>query len=177
MNHQPFRGWLLSEDELTIEQAQALQDHLGSCDDCRQIESSWKELEAVIDRSSQLSPVPGFVGRWQIRLVEQQQHQQKLRGWYMIGATSLVVISLFVLVIFLLQSLLTAPDAYVAAIFDRLMVVLSIFFTIRNLVGSVTLPGPFFTLLGMVFLFGIISFMCVLWLATYRKISIARREA
>lgn len=177
MNHQPFRGWLFSEDELTVEQAQALRDHLDGCEACRQVESSWKEVEAVMDRSTQLMPAPGFVGRWQIRLVEHQQHQQRMRGWYLIGATSLVVISLFVLVVLQLQSLLTAPDTFLAAIFDRLMQVLSIFFTIRNMVGSIPLPSPIYSLLGMVFLVGIISFMSVLWLATYRKISLARREA
>jgi len=177
MNHQPFRGWLFSEDELTAEQNQSLHDHLDTCEACRQLVSSWKEVEAVMDRSTQLAPTPGFVARWQIRLVEQQHHQQKLRGWYMIGATSLVVVSLLVIVIIQLRSLIMAPDAYLAATFDRLMGVLSIFFTIRNMASSIFLPGPVYTLIGMVLLFGIISFMSVLWLATYRKISMARREA
>ena len=177
MNHQPFRGWLLSDDELTLEQSKALKEHLETCATCQQIESAWKELEAVIDRSVQLAPAPGFVGRWQVKLVEHQYHQQKLRSWYMIGATGLVVVSLMVLVILQLWSLIHAPDAYLAAMFDRLMGVLTIFYTIRNLVGSVSLPDLTYTLAGLVLLFGMISFMSVLWLATYRKMSMARREA
>ena len=176
MNHQPFRSWLLSADELSTEQAQALKAHLQTCDSCRLVESSWKELEAVIDRSAQLEPVSGFVERWQVRLVEHQYHQQKLRGWYTIGATSLVVISLLVLVVLQLWSLIQAPDVFLAAWFNRLMGVLSIFFTLRNLAGLFSLPGPVYTLAGIVLLSGIISFMSVFWLATYRRFSMARRE-
>jgi hypothetical protein len=177
MNHQPFRGWLLSDDELTVEQSKALQNHLETCESCQQVVTAWKELEAVIDRSAQLAPAPGFVGRWQIRLVEHQNHQQQLRGWYVIGATGLVVASLLVLVIVQLWSLIHAPDAYLAAMFERLMGVLSIFLTVRNMVSSVSIPEIGYTFAGIVLLIGMISFMSVLWLATYRKMSMARREA
>ncbi len=177
MNHQPFRSWLLSEDELTIEQSQALQSHLRDCVACRRIDSSWKELQAVIERSTELAPAPGFVDRWQVRLVEKKQHEQRLRSWYTIGGTSLVVISLLVLVAVQIWALVEAPNAYIAAIFDQLMGILSIIFTIRNLASVIPVPEPVITLAVMVLLFGMISFMSVLWLATYRKISMARREA
>lgn len=176
MNHQPFKGWLLSEDELSVEQANALRDHLRTCDACNRIESSWKELEAIIDRSAQLEPVSGFVERWQVRLVEHHVHQQKLRGWYTIGATALIVISLMVLLIMQIWSLVQAPGPYLAAWFDRFVGVLSIFLSIRSIASSISLPGPIYALAGMVLLVGLISFMSVLWLATYRKISLARRE-
>ncbi len=176
MNHQPFRGWLLSEDDLSVEQAQALQDHLRACEACSQIESSWKELEAVINRSQQFEPAPGFVARWQVRLVEQQHHRQQRRGWYTISATGLIVMSLMILLAIQVWSLIQAPAPYLAGWFNRLIGVLSIFFSIRNFASTISLPGPIYTLAGMVLLVGIISFMSVLWLATYRRISMARRE-
>ena len=176
MNHQPFRGWLFSEDELTDEQVRALHEHLSECAACSQLESSWKEVEAVIDHSSQLAPMPGFIGRWQIRLVENQYHQQKLRSWYIIGATSLIVVSIVVLLVIQVWSLIKSPDVYLAAIFERLMGAVSVLFAVRNMIGSISLPGPVYTIAAMVLLFGMISFMSVLWLATYRKISMVRRE-
>ena len=176
MNHQPFRGWLLSEDELSVVQAQALQDHLRTCDACSRIESSWEELEAVIDRSAQLEPVSGFVERWQVRLVEHQHHQQQVKGWYTIGATGLIVMSLMVLLSLQVWSLIQAPGPYLAGWFNRLIGVISIFFSMRNFASTISLPSPIYTLAGMVLLVGIISFMSVLWLATYRRISMARRE-
>ncbi len=177
MNHQPFRGWLLSEDELTVEQSRALQEHLRDCAACRQIDSAWQELEAVIERSAELAPAVGFADRWQVRLVEHQARQQKLRSWFTIGATTLVVISLLIALLVQAWSLIQNPNAFLAAWFDQLAGIISIVFTIRNLASSVTLPGPVFTVAAIVLLFGIISFMSVLWLATYRKISMVRREA
>lgn len=176
MNHQPFRGWLLSEDELTVEQARALQEHLRSCEACSQIESSWNQLEAVISRSIQFEPAPGFVARWQVRLVERQRYLQKQRSWYTIGATALIVISLGIILALQLWSLVEAPGPYMAAVFDRLVGVLSIYFTLRNFTSFYSLPGPLYTLVGLVLFSGLVSFMSVLWLATYRKFSMARRS-
>ena len=175
MNHQPFRGWLLSEQELTIEQAKALKEHLSACDACCQIETSWKELELAIKRSPELEPAPGFVDRWQAHLVNHQMVQQKRKGWYTIGATSLITTSLLTLVVIQVWSLIQSPSAHLAAWFDRLVGLVAIFFTIQNIVSAYSLPSPVYTLVGGVFLLGMISFMSVLWLATYRRISMVRR--
>ena len=175
MNHQPFRSWLVSEEELTTEQAQSLKDHLQTCDSCSQIEASWREVEAVLNRSAQLGPAPDFVLRWQVHLVEYQRYQQKRRGWYLIGATSLVVVSLLVALIIQSWSLIQAPGPYVAAWFERFMGLMSIYYTLRNLMASISLPGLLYSVVGATLLFGMISFMSVIWLATYRKVSFARR--
>lgn len=177
MNHQPFRTWLLSDEELTAEQTKALQEHLRDCNVCNQLESSWEEIEAVIVRSPLLEPATGFVERWQVRLVSQQQHQQKLRSWYVIGSTSLLVVSLLALLVFQLWSLFQNPGAYLSAWFEQLAGVLSIFITIQHFASSFSLPDVAYSLLGIVLLFGMISFMSVLWLATYRKFSMVRRQA
>lgn len=176
MNHQPYRGWLLSEEELGREQSKALEAHLSTCDECSRLKSSWDELEAVIDRAALLEPAAGFVERWQIRLVEHQQHQQKLKGWYTIGATSMLAISLVILLVMQAWSIIQAPNAYLAAWLDQLVGIISILFTIRIFASSFSIPSPLVTLAGLVIVFGVISFTSVLWLATYRKISMVRRQ-
>ena len=61
MDHQPFRNWLLSEEQLSAEQNQSLQEHLASCESCSQFKSSWKELDLFIPKfSSQVAPECGF---------------------------------------------------------------------------------------------------------------------
>ncbi len=177
MNHQPFRGWLLSDEELSAEQSHALKDHLLTCNACSQLESSWKEVQAVIDRSPQIAPAPGFVERWKVQVAEHQRYQLRQKSWITIGATTMLVISLSVLLAIQLWSLIQAPGPYLASWFERLMGLLSIFFTLENIFEAYSIPDPFYALVILVFLFGIISFMSVLWLATYRKISMARREA
>ncbi len=176
MNHQPFRGWLLAEEELSVEQARALQEHMQNCDACQRIDSSWKELEAVINRSQQFEPAPGFAVRWQIRLVEQQHHQQQLRGWYTIGATALASVALMVFMVMQIWALIQAPGPYLAGLFDRLLGVMSILFAISDFASTISFPGPLITLAAIVLLVGLISFMSVLWLATYRKFTLARRQ-
>jgi hypothetical protein len=175
MNHQPYRDWLLSEQDLSVEQSQALQDHLRSCASCNQIESAWTELEAVIQKSPQVEPTSGFTERWQARLAEYQSHQQKLRGWLTISVTTLIVTSLLVLLIVQLWSLLQSPGVYLAEWLNRVIGVISIYYTIQNLVSPYSWQIPVFTFIGIFFLVGIISFMSVLWLATYRKFSMVRR--
>jgi len=176
MNHQPYRDWLLSEEQLSVEQSLVLQEHLRTCESCSQIESAWKELEGVIQRSArQVEPASGFTERWQARLAEHQYHQQKLRGWLTIGVTSLIVTSLLVLLITQLWSLIQAPGPYLAEWLNRVVGVISIYYTIQNLVSPYSWQIPVFTFIAMFFLVGIISFMSVLWLATYRKFSMVRR--
>jgi hypothetical protein len=177
MNHHPFREWLVMGEELSNEQNMALKQHLLDCESCREIQSSWKELEVEILRAPQVEPPAGFVVRWQANMVLHQQVLQRRKGWITIGATAMVVISLLVLLVIQIWSLLQAPDTFLATSFERLMAVLSIFFSFQNLAHSFYLPGPVYTLVGIVLLLGLISFMSVLWLATYRKISMSRREA
>jgi hypothetical protein len=177
MNHQPFREWLVSEEQLSVEQTQALQDHLRACESCNQIESAWNELEVVIQKSPQFEPASGFTHRWQVHLDEYQAHRQEQRGWLTISVTSLIVTGLLVLLIIQLWSLVQAPGPYLAVWLNRLIDVVSIYFTLQNIASSYSWNIPIYTFIGMFFVVGMISFMSVLWLATYRKFSMARRAA
>jgi hypothetical protein len=177
MNHQPFRDWLLSDDQLSIEQAQALQDHLSSCEACSQMESAWKEVEGVIRKNPQIEPASGFTLRWQEHLVEYQSHQQSRRSWLTIGATAFIATGLLVLLVTQLWSLIQAPGPYLAVWLNRLVSVISIYYLLQNIVSSSSWSFMVYTFIGMFFLVGIISFMSVLWLTAYRKFSLARRVA
>jgi hypothetical protein len=175
MNHQPFRDWLLSEEKLSIDQIQNLQEHLKSCESCRQTEVAWLEVESAFYKVPQVMPAPGFTTRWQTHLAEYHERKQKHRGWMMIGFTALIIISLLSISVTQLWSLIQAPGPYLVTWFTRLFGLVSIFFSIQNIFGSFSGNIPIYTFMGMFFLVGIISFMSVLWLATYRKLSIARR--
>jgi hypothetical protein len=175
MNHQLFKEWLLSEEHLSVEQTQALQDHIHSCESCRQIESAWKELEPVLQKSPQAGPTSGFTERWQTYLVQSQAHQQERRGWLTIGVAMLIFASLLVVSVTQLWSLIQAPDLYLAAWLNRLVGVISVYYILQNIVSSFSWSIPVYTFVGMFFLVGFISFMSVLWLTAYRKFSLVRR--
>jgi hypothetical protein len=177
MNHQPFREWLFSEQELTAEETKRLRDHLSSCESCNLIETSWKEIEDVIQQIPSAEPLLGFTARWQSHLAEYQLIQQKRKGWFIISGTALVVISLLTILIYQVWALIQAPGPYLAMWFERLVGVMSIYFSIRNITSAYSLPTPIFAFIAIIFIVGMVSFMSVLWLATYRKFSLARRAA
>jgi hypothetical protein len=175
MNHQPFRNWLLSEEELSAEQTQSLQEHLATCESCAQIKSSVKELDVLFDNTPQVSPTPGFAQRWQSHLIEYQAFQQRRRGWITIGATALIAIVLLAILVTQVWQLIQAPGPYIIVWLDRLISVISVYFLVQNVIGSISWSTPLFTFITMFFLLGMVSFMSVLWLAAYKKISLARR--
>ena len=175
MNHQPFRDWLLSEEKLSTDQTQALQDHLLSCDSCCQIKASWLKVESAFDKSPEYSPAPGFTSRWKAHLSEYQCAKQKRRVWIMIGFTALIVTSLLSLLVTLMWSLLQAPGPFMAALFNPFLTLVPFYLTIQDIFSSFTGSTPIYTFIGMFFLVGMVSFFSVLWLSTYRKISMARR--
>jgi len=175
MNHQPFRDWLLSEEKLSADQSQALQEHLHSCESCKHIESAWSDVEAAFQRIPHAQPAQGFTIRWQAYLADYQVHKQKRKGWMTIGMVALFVISLLVVVIYQLWELLQAPSPYLAAWFDQLINIVAIYYSLQNIVSRFSISTPIITLLVMFFLVGIISFMSVLWLSAYRKLIMARR--
>jgi cation transport ATPase len=175
MNHQPFRDWLLSDEQLSEREQQALQSHLSTCEACSQIESAWKEIELEIKRSPQVTPAPGFTDRWQANLSAYQVRRQSRGGWFTISATSVIVTALFGVMAWQVWLMLQSPQAFLDVWLNRMVSVISLFFVAETFFSSSIRFLTLYTILGMVFLVGLISFMSVLWLAAYRKLSFARR--
>jgi hypothetical protein len=79
MNHQPFENWLLSEDTLSPENADALRDHLEICDQCRELNTAWNGVVDLFQVVPDVNPPPGFVARWQERLNVESQIELSIR--------------------------------------------------------------------------------------------------
>jgi hypothetical protein len=175
MNHQPFKDWLLSEDKLAPEQAQALQEHLETCDTCRKTDLAWSDVEILIKRVPPVKPAPGFTVRWQEYLSAHQLRKQKRFGWITIGINVLIISSILIVLATHMWSLLQTPGPYLLTWFLRLINLLSLYFTFQNFNISIPWSMPVYSIIGLFILVGMTSFMSVLWLATYRKIKMARR--
>ena len=175
MNHQPFRDWLLSEEKLSAEQIAEMKTHLQSCDSCQQTEVAWSEVESAFQKVPPVQPALGFTDRWQTHLAEYLEYKEKRRGWILIGLIVVIIISLLGLLVPQLWSLLQAPGPYLVAWFNRLFSIVSIYYTLQDVFSAFSGNIPLYTFVGMFFLVGIISFMSVLWLATYQKLCVARR--
>jgi len=175
MNHQPFRDWLLSGEKLSADEINKLQEHMQSCESCRQTESAWHEVESVMRAIPQVEPEPGFTNRWQVHLAAYLEQKQKRRGWMMIGLDVVLIGFLFGLITNQIWSLIQLPGPFLVAWFTRLFSLVTLYYTFQEMFSSYSGNIPFISIVGMFFLFGIVSFMSVLWLATYRKLIYVRR--
>jgi hypothetical protein len=175
MNHQPFKDWLLSEERLEAEQAQALQQHLRECADCRQIESAWADAHALIQRAPDAAPVPGFTTRWQARLAARRLQEQRRQAWAAIAVTGGVAFLLLVLFGTQVLNLLSSPAQWLLLWVSRLTSLLSLYGVIQELFYALGQVTPAVPLIGLFFAVGFVSFLSVLWLATYRQLTTARR--
>lgn len=176
MNHQPFRNWLLSEEALSDEQLQSLREHLASCDSCSQIDSAWRELAPVLRHPLQVEPALGFTSRWQAHLAEYEARQKARQGWVSIGITTFIALALFIIFVIQAWSVMINPGPTIAVLLNQLVSIISDYYILQNMIRMYTWLNPFSILIGMFFLFGMISFMTVLWVTTYRKINLARRK-
>jgi len=83
MNHRIYEEWLFahleSEDELTPQEAAALQEHLQDCTACRQMAGAWQEVDQRLRAEPMLEPAPGFTSRWESRLEARRGSSQRLQ--------------------------------------------------------------------------------------------------
>ena len=107
MGHQPFESWLLSAGPLMPEDERRLQDHVATCESCKELSFAWGEVESLFRESALEEPKPGFANRWQIRLenlaIEQNLRKQKMISWGFISLTvgaALLILSIMVILFF-----------------------------------------------------------------------------
>jgi hypothetical protein len=175
MNHQLFRDWLLSEDDLTPNQKILLKDHLLSCESCRLVATSWLQVDSTLRKATYAEPAAGFASRWQLHLQEYQERMRRRHGWMMIGGTLIIVIALLTLTVSQVIAIIQSPGPYLEVWFTRLISLISLYFNIQNMFSLFNWDIPIFAFVGLYFVIGVVSFMSVFWLATYRKLSTARR--
>jgi len=92
MDHKPYEAWLVADEPLLPDQENSLQEHLKTCEACRQLQASWREVEDLFGDRNILQPQPGFTDRWQLRLAEElnlERDKQQLRStWMFLGSTT-----------------------------------------------------------------------------------------
>jgi len=92
MDHQPYESWLVVDEPLLPDQEANLQEHLKSCESCRQLHNSWQEVETLFVEQTIVQPKPGFTERWQVRLAkefsQENERQQRRSSWIFLGSTS-----------------------------------------------------------------------------------------
>jgi hypothetical protein len=171
MNHQPFETWLLSEEILPPEQAQALQEHLLACEACQCLDRSWSEVRQLFQKTGPAAPAPGFASRWQARLAKERQKQQRRQAWWMLGITGSITFLLMLLLGAHALDFFQSPEQLLMFVVYRLA---SLYYLWQA--SFDTLPEvlrPFIGVLPLALWIGAlgsVSVLGVLWIVAYQKI-------
>jgi hypothetical protein len=159
MNHQPFENWLLSDEDLSPLDTGALDEHLLTCEHCREIKGAWMGVLDLFQEIPDIEPAPGFVNRWQERLEIDRQIELSVRHrWQSIIMLVLIGNVIAALVVLLGTQFFTTFDSPLAFVLSGIYrfastmafinVIQNIFLTLFNTVTSIV-PAGIWALLGV----------------------------
>lgn len=176
MSHQPFETWLLSEEPLSTEQAQALRDHLRECPACQQVDASWAGTRQLFRAAPPAAPAPGFTARWQARQAEQQAQRYRRQTMALLGFTAGSAAVFFTALVVRWFLVMRSPGALLSDLSFRLTALLVFADSTSSVIAALwrglllSVPLPVWVLVP-----GSISFLIVLWLVAFQQLTSARR--
>jgi len=182
MKHEPFVTWLVTEDPLPPEDAKQLKVHLKHCEDCRQLQAAWLNVEGVLGNGSLVSPSPGFVTRWQkrleIELLEEKYTRHRWQSWIFFILTFNVIVFLILALGFGFMTTYNSPAEFILAYITRLSSLVSFINTIQNitLIMINTLVGLVPQSWWILFMTGT-GLISLFWIYAIQRISIQPRRA
>ncbi|MFZ5810316.1 MAG: anti-sigma factor family protein [Chloroflexota bacterium] len=103
MNHRYFEEWLLAEEDLDASQKSQLEQHVQTCERCRELRRSWQEVRLELKVSEPAIPEAGFTERWQRRLAQVQHKSQQRRAFwaFLLSSAGAVVFAIPLFLLFL----------------------------------------------------------------------------
>jgi len=175
-NHLLIEEWLLSTSSLTPEEHTLLQEHLKSCESCRQLSEAWQEVEYRLKAAPMRSPEPGFTGRWQMRLAKDQLRRQRRQTIYVVALGGGVALALLVLLSVWTWPLLQNPFPYLMVWTYKLTTSFYFFSGFGRALGTVArtlfglVPGTLWVALLVA-----LGSLGVIWIVAFRKLTSVRR--
>lgn len=174
--HLPFDEWLLSEHSISDYQQQALNEHLQSCEDCRQLKNAWGGVQSMFHAAPQVAPVPGFTSRWMQRQASENLQRQRKQAWIVLSIVSVNALVLFILIALQISSLANSPTNWLllkAYFLSRIYTVIDFG---QSFFGAISQVAFAFPLIGLFFLVGFATFLSVLWFVVYRQLTSQTRR-
>lgn len=168
MNHRPFEDWLLEDQPLTLEQNRELQSHLRMCTSC----SAIAESNLALHTTRIVSPIPGFSGRFQIRLAKRRREQ----SWRQVIGTLILVLGGLGLFYWLagpvIQEALSSPAEWITTAVGYFLFLLTSLQTL-SMVGNILLRVvPTFVSPAVLFVASlIISGVSFLWIVSIWRVT------
>jgi predicted anti-sigma-YlaC factor YlaD len=175
-NHLLFEEWLLSAGSLTPEEHGTLQEHLKSCESCRQLSEAWQEVEYQLESAPMRSPEPGFTRRWQARLAQDQLRLQRRQSIYLLAFGGGIALALLILIGVWAWPLVNNPLPYLMVWGYQLTTSFYFVSDVGRALGTVArallglVPGTLWV--AMLVALGSLG---VIWIVTFRKLTSPRR--
>jgi predicted anti-sigma-YlaC factor YlaD len=175
-NHLHIEEWLLSASSLTPEEQLVLQEHLKTCDSCRQLSEVWQEVEYQLKTAPVRSPEPGFTGRWQARLAQDQQRRQRRQAIYIMGLCGGIVLVLIVVLGSLAWPVVINPLPYLMVWGYQLTSTFYLFSGVGRALGTVLrtvlglVPGSLWVAILVA-----LGSLGVVWIVAFSKLTSSRR--
>ncbi len=159
MNHQPFETWLLDEKPLIPAEKRELDAHLKICKAC----CALAESRLVLLAARTVSPAPGFVFRFQQRLLAHKIAEQRRRlfGILLLILSGIGIVGIFLIPIF--TSVSVSPTGWLFDIASLIAFLLSAAQTFRFFLSTALqfIPSQFW----MAILLSAVS-VSALWFAS-----------
>lgn len=175
MNHQYIKEWLLKEEPLSSEESQILEDHIKECNSCQQLQLAWQDIHHMIKLTPDVDPLPGFTSRWEERLTQRTIYAQKRLTWVVITGIACIALLITILMGFQVSELIHSPQQITLIFLSHLATLISYLTITKDYLNFLSSYIPAVSLPVIVFSSGLMTFLCVLWLATMKQISSAWR--
>jgi len=175
-NHLLIEEWLLSTSSLTPEEHTQLQEHLKSCESCRQLSEAWQEVDYQLKAAPMRSPEPGFTGRWQARLAQDQLRRGRRQAIYVLALGGGIALALILFLGVWAWPVIRNPLPYLMVWGYQLTTTFYFVDGVGRALGTVVR-----TLLGLVpgtlwvALLVALGSLGVIWIVAFRKLTSPRR--
>ena len=169
MSHQPFETWIFSDDPIQPEEQTELDQHLQSCEDCRQRALAMSQVQQAFISTPAPIPAPGFTQRWQERLALARQQRQQKRMWLLtLGIFSLANLLALVILVFELGQINWFYE--ISQVIANLSLVAARINQVWNIIGSISDALPLIAPVMIVFGIGIFSLALALIVTWFSSI-------
>ena len=176
MSHQHFEELIFREDELSTQEAGALQEHLEKCASCNQLALSNHAVETHLKTAAMIAPAPHFVNRWQARLENEYRRSINRQNRFMVILSWSAVFVFLGALLYLAWPMLQTPKVVVLTYLYQLLGIVSLVNETQNLTSGLFdgLSGGI-PVIWLVLLVGVLTQIGVIWVVSYRYLTNPRR--
>ncbi|MBN1536956.1 MAG: zf-HC2 domain-containing protein [Anaerolineales bacterium] len=176
MNHQFFENLLLSDSELTQVELTMLQEHLQTCEACRQFSNALEDVDHLFHNTPIASPAVGFTQRWQESVIQDNKKRQKRQIWLILIVGVCSISALFALLGFTILPVLISP---IAVLWAELFNLVTWFSAVEWIVGVLltmfraahsVVPTSLWIALSFAFMG-----LCAVWVVAFKQVTAPRR--